>query len=123
MARGYQPSIPLTTNSLFGPYVLTKTFNKNAQQNLKMIILTEKGEKLTDVNFGCGLKRFLFESKSSFNKDAIKSEILFQIGTHASYIGVDDILIDAKENMVAIQINYTILPTKTSVEDLFEVTS
>jgi hypothetical protein len=122
MASGYQPSVPLMTNSLYGPYVLTKTFNENAKQNIKMIMLTEPGEKLTDITFGCGLKRFLFEAMGSFDLDGLKGRIISQMGEYAPYIKVHDVLVNADEQEVQIQLKYTILPTNTIAEDMFEVT-
>ena len=123
MAIGYQPSIPLNINSLDGPYILTKTFNENAKQNLKMIILTEKGEKLTDIDFGAGLRRFLFEPEGSVDEDKIKEEIREQINLYASYIDIIDIEVVSKEQTVAVKINYNIEPTNTTEEDICEVTT
>jgi len=123
MARGYQPSIPLSLNSVDGPYILTKTFNKNARQNLKMIILTEKGEKLTDITFGCGLKRFLFEPDGTVNDEEVKNEIREQINLYASYIVITDMQVVTKEQMLAIKIDYNIEPTNTKEQDIFEVTT
>jgi len=123
MAIGYQPSIPLNTNSLDGPYVLTKTFNENARQNLKMIILTEKGEKLTDIDFGAGLRRFLFEPEGAVDEDKIKEELNEQINLYASYIDIINIDVISKEQVVAVKIKYNIEPTNTTEEDIFEVTT
>ena len=122
MTSGYQPSLPLSVNSLYGPYVLATTFNKSAKQNLKMIILTQKGEKLTDIDFGCGLKRFLFESAGTFNEDAVKAEIVSQVNEYAPYIQLHNVLVATQGQTVAVQIKYIILPTNTTAEELFEVT-
>jgi len=49
--RGFNIKVPLSVTSTDGPYVVTKKYNENAKQNFKMIILTEKGEKISDNNF------------------------------------------------------------------------
>ena len=109
MPKGYQPAIPLNMDTVSGPYVLTKTFNENAKQNLKMLILTEKGEKLTDIDFGCGLKRFLFEPE--------------QVNLYASYITLVNVNVKREEHFVGLSIEYVINPTNTRQQDIFEVTS
>tara|TARA_R110002020_G_scaffold75104_6_gene191514 strand:+ start:228 stop:599 length:372 start_codon:yes stop_codon:yes gene_type:complete len=123
MARGYQPAIPLNTNSVDGPFVLTKTFNENAKQNLKMIILTEKGEKLTDIDFGAGLRKYLFEPEGTINEEDIKEDILEQVSMYASYIEITNIDVIAKEQVIAVKIDYNIEPTNTKEQDIFEVTT
>ena len=92
MTAGFQPSIPLRTDDLQGTYVLTKTFNENARQNVRMIILTEKGEKLTDIDFGCGLRKFLFEPfiGEDTGEESIQDEIEEQLATYAPYIAVTE---------------------------------
>ena len=122
MTSGYQPSLPLSVNSLYGPYVLATTFNDSAKQNLKMIILTQKGEKLTDIDFGCGLKRFLFEGAATFDESAVKAEIVSQVNEYAPYIQLHNVLVATQDQTVAVQIKYIILPTNTTAEELFEVT-
>ena len=123
MPKGYQPAIPLNVDTAEGPYVLTKTFNENAKQNFKMLILTEKGEKLTDIDFGCGLKRFLFEPEGFVDDEEIKEEINEQVNLYAPYIAISDINIAVKEHFLGIKIAYIIEPTNTRQEDIFEVTT
>jgi len=121
--RGYQPKIPIVSDSIDGPYVLTDSFNENAKQNLKMIILTAKGEKLTDIDFGCGLRRFLFEPQGTVDVNKVKADIEEQINFYAPYIQISDIEVGfPRDHMLGIKISYVILPTTTFEEDVFEVT-
>ena len=113
---GYKPKIPLISNEIAGPYALTETFNENARQNVKMIVLTDQGEKLTDVDFGCGLRRYLFEQRSTFAEEEVREEIIEQIERYAPYIEVTSVDIEIPDDhIVRVAINYTIVPT-------FEVT-
>ena len=125
MTAGFQPSIPLRTDDLQGAYVLTKTFNENARQNVRMIILTEKGEKLTDIDFGCGLRKFLFEPTyaEDTSAESIQDEIEEQLATYAPYIAVTDIDVSLNENeqTLGVKVEYVILPTNTTQQDLVEV--
>ena len=124
MGTGYQPSIPLRTDQIDGAYVLTKTYNENVRQNVRMIVLTEKGEKLTDINFGCGLKRFLFEPNGFPQEaeiDSAEEEIISQLGTYAPYVSVNEVRVSTQEHTLSITIDYTILPTNTKETDTIEV--
>jgi phage baseplate assembly protein W len=123
MASGFQPSIPLRSDKRDGLYVLTKTFNENARQNVRMIVLTEKGEKLTDIDFGCGLRAYLFEPEGTNFDERITQEILDQLKAYAPYIKVVDIGVTLREQVAEILIKYVILTTNATIEDTIEVTA
>jgi phage baseplate assembly protein W len=117
--------VPLSVNSVDGPYVLTKTFDENAKQNVKMIVLTEKGENISDINFGCGLKAYLFEPASGGLGLRVEEEIREQIAFYAPYVVVNDVQVNfsPEGHYLAVLINYTIPTTNSTVEDIFEVTA
>ena len=119
---GFQPKIPLVSNETAGKYALTETYNENARQNVRMIVLTEQGEKLTDLDFGCGLRRFLFE-QNNVNVEEVQELIIEQIETYAPYIEVIDVEVSFSDNQqtLNIRINYVIIPTSTEEEDTIEV--
>ena len=52
MSSGLGAKLPLTIDSVFGPYNLLTDYNSLAQQNLKMLILTNPGERMMDTSFG-----------------------------------------------------------------------
>jgi len=122
--RGFNIKVPLSVTSTDGPYVVTKKYNENAKQNFKMIILTEKGEKISDNNFGCGLKRFLFEPSTMELSSEIESEIRGQVAFYAPYIDIDELSVISNDESQTLQvlIGYTISTTSTTVQDVFEVT-
>ena len=119
---GFQPKIPLVSNDTAGKYALTETYNENARQNIRMIVLTEQGEKLTDLDFGCGLRRFLFE-QSDIDVEEIQEQIVEQIETYAPYIDVTNVEVSFANNQqtLNIKIKYVIIPTSTQEEDTIEV--
>ncbi len=65
MPSGLSPKLPLTTSDVFGAYNLNTTFQEVAKQNLQMLVLTMPGERMMDVNFGVGLRRYLFENNGT----------------------------------------------------------
>ena len=119
---GFQPKIPLVSNDTAGKYALTETYNENARQNVRMIVLTEQGEKLTDLDFGCGLRRVLFE-QSDIDVEEIQEQIVEQIETYAPYIDVTNVEVSFANNQqtLNIKIKYVIIPTSTQEEDTIEV--
>ena len=124
MPRGFNIKVPLSVTPTDGPYVVTKRFNENAKQNVKMIILTEKGEKLSDSDFGCGLRRFLFEPSTMDLDLEVETEIRAQIAFYAPYISINNIsvLVGEETQTLGVVIGYRILTTNTTVENTFEVT-
>ena len=99
MPKGYQPAIPLNMDTVSGPYVLT------------------------DIDFGCGLKRFLFEPENFIDEDEIINEVEEQVNLYASYITLVNVNVKREEHFVGLSIEYVINPTNTRQQDIFEVTS
>ena len=61
--KKYAPKLPLQLDK-DGNFVKIDDFIQNCKQKLRMIILTNPGEKIMEPNFGVGIKRYLFESTS-----------------------------------------------------------
>jgi len=55
----------------------TETVREQVKSNLINLLLTEKGERVNEPNFGVGLKQILFEQQ--LNKEELKEKINFQI--------------------------------------------
>ena len=75
MASGLAPRLPLVFDNVFGPYGLITDFEGLAKQNLKMLILTNQGERMMDTGFGVGLKSYLFEQNTPSTYSDIDSRI------------------------------------------------
>ena len=71
------------------------------------ILLTNPGEKLSDPNFGVGLRSFLFEPQNSFYD--LQNVIGEQLGQYAQGIQILNVAVDLSgvdANSVAISIKY-----------------
>ena len=55
----------------------TETVREQVKSNLINLLLTEKGERVNEPNFGVGLKQILFEQQ--LNKEELEEKINFQI--------------------------------------------
>ena len=102
-------------------YSLTKNLKEVAAQNFKMLILTNPGERIMDVNFGVGIMGYLFENNSAETYDQIKSRIEQQTNRYLSYIKIRDISFstpriiagDSTDSLV-VRIVYFIKPLMTT---------
>jgi len=87
---GLSPKLPLHIDKIDG-YGLTKNFKEVARQNLKMVVLTNPGERIMLPNFGVGIKTYLFENADTFVFEEIEEKIRQQVRTYLPYITIDNI--------------------------------
>tara|TARA_R100000008_G_C3545587_1_gene147349 strand:- start:457 stop:846 length:390 start_codon:yes stop_codon:yes gene_type:complete len=116
---GLSVALPLTVSEVFGPYDLNTTFEDLAKQNLKMLILTNPGERIMYPKFGAGIRRLLFEPNTIDTEATIRERIIQQVSIHLPYITIDRVHFSYRENNpdlfpneLRIKINFTIVPLK-----------
>lgn len=108
----FTPKLPLS----FGDepdYQNLTTVKDLVRQNLKNLCLTVPGERLMDINFGVGLKTYLFEQNLSSVYGEIASKIEEQVSIYMPFVEIDDIEIfpdELNESMVYVQVQYYIVP-------------
>ena len=131
---GLSPKLPLHIDQIDG-YGLTKNFKEVARQNLKMVILTNPGERIMIPNFGVGIRTYLFENATQATFNTIRKRINEQVTKYLPYISIDDIrflserndFIQANiepssvSNYVQIQIRYKIPSVFISDELVLEI--
>jgi len=91
MASGFSPKLPLTHSDDDGYYTLIKTVKDMASQNLKMLVLTNPGERIMDSEFGVGIRTFLFENNTPSTYEAIRVRILEQTKEYLNYIDIREV--------------------------------
>jgi hypothetical protein len=121
MASGLAPRLPLVFDDVFGPYGLITDFRALATQNLKMLILTNPGERIMDTEFGVGLKSYLFEQNTPSTYSEIDSKIRQQVQKYLPYIGIERIDFTVPEdnpdlfpNNLSVSIYFNIIPLRTN---------
>tara|TARA_B100000424_G_C22920882_1_gene489952 strand:+ start:1045 stop:1446 length:402 start_codon:yes stop_codon:yes gene_type:complete len=87
---GLSPKLPLHIDQIDG-YGLTKNFKQVAAQNLKMVIMTNPGERIMIPEFGVGIKTYLFENATSAVFENIEEKIRQQARIYLPYITIDTI--------------------------------
>lgn len=116
----YCPKMPLELdeNSRFE---MISTILEDIKQNLKMIVLTNPGEKIMDSKFGLGIKKYLFESEKGIieklnNEDSyrltdLKSNILInlrqQIISYLPDVEILDLELSLDEHIAFIKLYYS----------------
>ena len=69
--------LPLKYSSIDG-FVMNKSIQRMLQQNLKMLLLTNPGERVMAPTFGVGLKMYLFSNQYEGIRDAIDDFLVFR---------------------------------------------
>lgn len=91
MFKGYSVALPLIYNSQDGPFMLNKDMLSVVKQNLKHLILTDRGERLMLPDFGVGLRKYLFDNMTQLTSIQIESDIKTQVRKYMPYIEIRNI--------------------------------
>jgi len=121
MAYGFSPKLPLTVDQIDGPYRLLKTVREIGAQNLKMLVLTNPGEKIMNPDFGVGISRYIFDQDADFNSGAIRDRVYEQTTKYLPYINLTSVEVYPRQdisNAWGVKIEYFI-PGFTTREELF----
>ena len=121
----YQAKLPLEINEQ-DSFVKINNESANIKQKLRMIILTNKGEKIMNPDFGVGIQKYLFENnnkKINYNYNSlgaletidsiniaeeIKMEINSQVNKYLQEINISNIEILIENNTLYTKIEYEI---------------
>ena len=122
--RGLSPALPLTYDEGSG-YRMNTQFTEVVVQNLKMLILTNPGERIMEPEFGVGLKRYLFEQNVEAVHGEIEARIIGQAKQYLPYVKIQRVEFftsetsDLPDNYLHITISFYIKPLeKNSKLDL-----
>jgi phage baseplate assembly protein W len=122
MAKVYSIKLPLEQNM-----VSDNSYNKNLsellRQNVKMILLTNPGERIMEPEFGVGFKKFLFEPITPETSSKLESRIYSQFSTYLPSVSINNINIIplADNNRYNVKIVYSFLPAGIDNE-IIEIT-
>ena len=87
---GISPKLPLERDEQDG-FSLNKTVIEAVKQNLKMLVLTSPGERVMDPDFGCGIRRLLFEPATFDVKGQVESRIKSQVSRYLPFVNIIDV--------------------------------
>tara|TARA_R110000744_G_scaffold4838_3_gene17200 strand:+ start:170 stop:580 length:411 start_codon:yes stop_codon:yes gene_type:complete len=109
---------------------LSKVIDRTAiRQSVSNILLTMKGEKPFNRNFGCDIHKYLFENMGSIALLKLQRDIGDQLGTWEPRITMTSVVVDESDmdsNNLGINVTYIInqmdQETGSSFEDSISVT-
>ena len=117
MASGIAVQLPLVFSDVFGPYNLITDYLSLARQNLKMLVLTSPGERMMDINFGVGLRGYLFEQDTATLYGDIDSAVRKQTARYLPFIEIQQIDFTVPEgnpdlftNTLKMKITFRVIP-------------
>jgi phage baseplate assembly protein W len=100
------------SNGIFAVNFTTLT---QAKDNLKNLILTKKGERLMQPEFGCDVWKVLFEPLDGvLVETSIENSIVEAVSIWLPYLNIDTIVFDYNENdidnhMIALDIKFSLV--------------
>jgi phage baseplate assembly protein W len=83
--------------------------------SLRLILLTEPGERLMREEFGCGLRRYLFEPNTLATRQLINERIQRTINRWEPRVRLDKVTVDTNaddERMIDVTITYRLVATQ-----------
>jgi phage baseplate assembly protein W len=103
-----------------GPGVFNSTYTTKDQikSNLVNLLLTDIGERVMNPNFGCNLKKFLFEGITDINSELIINSLIDSISVFVPQVTVRDIILDPNpdSNSINLTVNYILNISNTPDE-------
>ena len=90
---------------------------ENVRESIRLILLTEPGERLMREAFGCGLRRFLFEPNTATTRQLIRERITQAIGRWEPRVALEDVAVepdDADPRLVAVTIAFRLVATQAA---------
>ena len=91
-------------------FQMTKTSLEQAQHNIRNLILTYPGERVTQPEFGCRLRDLLFEQLDGELPTRIDEEVRRSISQWLPYVNVvqvETLTDEGDTNRVFVQVKYT----------------
>jgi|TARA_Y100000310_G_scaffold664_1_gene954 phage baseplate assembly protein W len=112
------------SNGVEGWFASTDTTIKAVKNNIKMLLNTNKGERLMQPNLGINLRKFLFEQYNDEARIAIQNEILDTFKTWLPFVEIKELDINMEEtdaigkNKMSIFITFNIMRDPNTLESI-----
>ena len=119
-------SLPFTIGNN-GFFAVTYTTKEQIKSNLKNLILTNRGERLMQPEFGCNLRQAIFEQIGPDTYNYIRSEIENSIQRWLPYIIVNDVNVTSDttatdNNRINVRLDYTLAYAGNNSRDSLNIT-
>lgn len=88
---------------------------ENVRESIRVILMTEPSERLMREEFGCGLRRFLFEPNTVTTRTLIREQVVATIRRWEPRVAVEEVTVEADEEdprLIGIQIHFRLVATQ-----------
>jgi len=109
--------LPLGTHQN-GVFKQTQTLLEQTKSNIKNLLLTRRGERLGNPNFGSNLLSLVFEPINDDTQNSIEEEIRGSIAEFLPAVKVRSVNFSNNENTLSPTIVFSIDTDTTTVEDI-----
>ena len=106
----FAPSIPLHFDDTYG-YNNVADIKELTKFHLTNLLLTNPGEKISDPEYGVGIRQYLFENQTEGVFDRISGRIRSQVSLKLNYLTLRNVVVRPLgdyENAINIQLVYRI---------------
>ena len=105
-----------------GIFAVNYTTLSQAKDNLKNLILTKKGERLMQPEFGCDIWKILFEPMDNI-ETSIENSILSAVSVWLPYLSINEIIFDYNDNdidnnRIALDIKFSLQSNPSLLESI-----
>jgi phage baseplate assembly protein W len=119
-------SLPFTKGNN-GFFAVTYTTKEQIKSDLKNLILTNRGERVMQPEFGCNLRQALFEQIDEGEGAFIQNEIESQIQRWLPFVIVNNIVVDSDtnskdNNRINVKLDYTLSFAGNNSRDSLNIT-
>jgi len=104
-----------------GYFSTTKTTIESVKNNIKLLLQTQKGERVFQPNLGVSIRRFLFEQITEDTQVQIENDIVDTFATWLPFVELREIDINADnqdKNQINIKIVFNIKRAPNTIESV-----
>lgn len=104
-----------------GFFSTSKTTIESIKNNIRLLLQTQKGERMFQPNLGMGIRRFLFEQITEDTQVQIENDIVDTFATWLPFVELREINIDLLEqdqNKINIKIVFNIKRAPNTIESV-----
>tara|TARA_Y100001963_G_C6517832_1_gene325187 strand:- start:1 stop:444 length:444 start_codon:yes stop_codon:yes gene_type:complete len=112
------------SNGVEGWFKSTETTIEAVKNNIKLLLLTTRGERLMQPTLGLNLRRFLFEQFTDESRITIENEIVDTFRTFLPFVEIKDLVIGMDEtdaigkNKLTISVLFNIIRDPNTLESV-----
>ena len=103
-----------------GWFATTKTTIEAVKNNIRNLLLTNRGERVFQPNLGLGLRQFLFEQITPDTIIAIQNDIRDTLSLWLPFVVIENIIVDQKDdfNRIDVKLEFRINQVPNSLDSI-----